>query len=126
MPRRASGISSHEWERIERNIDQALLHGGETHTGEDVRAGIEAGNFGLWSVGQTDVIVDVHEYPMGRWLHVWLCAGRLDEAMILLDDIERYGLAEGYAGISMTGRNGWAREFKIRGYERLSHFWKAL
>jgi hypothetical protein len=102
-----------EWERAKHHIAPAL----DGWTLEAVESEIEQGRARLWTTENSAAVTQLHEYPAGRVLRLWLAGGDLDELRGLHDSIaERYAREQGCVRIEIEGRPGWERVFQ--GYRK--------
>jgi hypothetical protein len=98
-------------------IEQALSYSGGTHTLEDVLSQIERGEAQLWTAEDALIITEVHNAPRLRELHVWITTGELDAVLQLFDEqVEPWAREMGCAQVAFTGRRGWARALRGRGW----------
>lgn len=104
-------IDAAEWARCAGYIEDALEYADGTHTLDDVRAGIEAGRFLLWTGPHSAVITEIVQYPQLRALNFFLAGGRLEELEIMLPLMLQWGKTQGCTRATLTGRPGWSRSF---------------
>lgn len=96
-------------------IEAALAYAGETHTYEDIVAGIDAGNFQAWPGQRAIVITAVDAQPQAKILHFFLAGGGdLPELERMTSGILDWGRAQGCARAVFLGRRGWERTFLTR------------
>lgn len=113
-------------------IESALAYSGGTHTYEDVRAAVEAGDLQYWPGPRSVVITEIMQYPQTRVLNFFLAGaetGHLAELEAMYPEIEKWGRAQGCTVAVMSGRKGWERSFLTRkeGWEpKLVFFEKQL
>lgn len=100
-------------------IEEALEHGGGTHTLGDVLQGVVAGDFQMWTAEGAACVTEIIQHPRKRVLAFWLAGGDLQ---VLMTDIEprarAWGEAQGcdlFLGFA-ADRPGWARALQQYGY----------
>jgi len=95
-------------------IDKALRFGGETHTLDDVLAGISRGDFQFWEGQRSVIVTQIHDYPQKRLLCIFLAAGVMEELRDMLPDVLDWARQAGCSGAFLNGRLGWMRSFLAR------------
>ena len=103
-PRQKPGLPPAE---IIKRIQKALRHGGDTHTWEDVREGIQDGRLRIFHDEHGCWIVDLIVTPQKRYLSCWIVAGQLPEVMSLQKEVEKYAEEQGCAFMRAECRPGW-------------------
>lgn len=105
------------WVRCSPYIEAALAHAGGTHDIEDVRAGIEAGDFHLWAGQRCAVVTEIIDAPRLKTLNFWLLGGDLRELLHMRPVIEHWAREHGCGRVIGGGVHGaWARVLKSAGY----------
>ena len=94
----------------------SLEHGG-THDIGDVADAIEAGHAQLWTTDGAALVTEVLEHPRAKVLHIWLAAGELEPVIALAEQTMEWGRLNGCTRVTLTGRKGWERVGKARGWE---------
>ncbi len=113
------------WHRqIERSLMQlsdntlTLLKRGlercNTHTIDTLLEDIAAGRELLWQEENAVAVCHIRE---GKNLQCWLGAGDLEGMLALADKIERWAKFSKLERLEVSGRSGWERVFKRKGYE---------
>lgn len=92
-----------------RRLKKALDLAGNTHTIDDVVAGVKSGALQAFSSENAFVVTEVASAPQKRWLNVFLAVGELDEVMELQPQIAAFGREQGCDFMVMTGRKGWLK-----------------
>lgn len=90
-------------------LRKALALGGDTHTVDDIIAGVRSGALQAFSSENAFVVTEIAFAPRKRWLNVVVAAGELDEVMELQPQLEVFGRDQGCEFMTMTGRRGWSR-----------------
>lgn len=107
-----------QWERLvpfKDGIQEALRHGGDTHTFEHIVDAVEAGKMQAWCGKDSVVITEIVENPTGRMdLHFFLAAGNEAELKALQPVILEWGKFRGCETATITGRLGWVRSWLTR------------
>lgn len=97
-------------------MQKALDLSGNSHTIEDVLDAVEAGNARLFFSERAIIIAEIHRFPQGNILHVWLAAGDLADVLSLTEDLYQWGRDEGCEKATLTGRKGWVRVLETDGW----------
>lgn len=98
-------------------LEEALAHGGGTHSLGDVAAAIDVGTAQLWESPGALLVTEVNVGPRLKELHFWLAAGELDAVLALADIVMDWGREIGCQVATLTGRKGWERVMKRRGWD---------
>lgn len=107
-----------ELRRHRERIEDALDFGpGNTHTFDDIVAGVMTGRFLFHSYDKSVLISEVQEYPQEVHWHVFLGAGDLEELKVAHEELVPVAKAAGCTVATICGRRGWARAFKDLGWE---------
>lgn len=110
-----------DWPRCAAWLDAALAHAGRTHSLDDVRALIDAGEAQLWAGTGAAMVTLVEDDPGERRLLIWLAGGELTELTeALLPQAERWAKARGCRRMLVIGRPGWERALKPQGFAPLA------
>lgn len=107
-------------EDMREGFQKALTQAGEGHTLADLEQELSSGDALLWIGSQSAIVTTMHDGPEGRFLHVWLGCGDLGDMVSLEPGIAAYARARGCKFASMSGRGGWERVFRKRGFNRAS------
>lgn len=102
-----------EFERLQPYIEAALAHDGG-HSIDDVRKGIEDGNYVFWPGANSAIVTEILDEPQRRTLHFYLAGGNLPELEAMYPIIEEWGRERGCTRVSTLGRPGWTRSFLTR------------
>lgn len=98
-------------------FDKALAIGGQTHTREDILAGLKDGKLQCWSTDDSIVITEVIKYPRKKILHAWIVAGDFATIMAHLPAIQKFAEDNGCSAITTTGRRGFLRRLPEFGFK---------
>lgn len=98
-----------EWTRCKSWIEAAL---DEAWTIDAVEREIRLGRAVLWPMERSAAVTQLHEYPKGRVLRLWLAGGDLKELLHFLPAADNYARAQMCIAIECEGRPGWERVFK--------------
>lgn len=98
-------------------LEEALLHGGGTHSIADVFASVDKGTAQLWLDGDAVIVTEINCAPNEKELHFWLAAGPLDEVIALSEKLVGWGRLSGCTVATLTGRRGWTKALKPNGWE---------
>lgn len=101
-----------EWERCKPLLAAAL----DGWTLDSVEQEIRVGRAQFWPMAHSAVVTQIHSYPLGRVLRVWLAGGRWDEIVRYLPSADAYARAQDCVAVEVEGRPGWER--LLEGYEK--------
>ncbi len=91
-------------------LEKALALAGDTHTIEDVVAGVKSGELQSFSSENAFAVTEFCVTRRKKWLNVFLAIGDLDEVMHELEPQMRlFAKKQGCDFMVMTGRKGWAK-----------------
>jgi hypothetical protein len=100
-------------------LEAALQHGGNSHTFDDVVARIIAGDLHFYDFGECCIIMQLVHFPRFKNYHCFAAAGTQES----LDNSEKYmiemGRNLGCKHVSISGRPGWERRLKPRGWKHM-------
>ncbi len=99
------------------NLIEAIGHGGDTVTPDQVAYRILSGQATLFADADSFVITEIKEFPDAKYLNCWLMGGKMDA--ILRWEEELYALARNVGATHLigAGRRGWERALRDHGYE---------
>lgn len=106
------------WEWLEQAMRRGMPAGIMTHTKDDLKQMLFAGNAQLWPASRGAMVTTVSRYPQANVNNVWLLGGDFENVME-----EQYKYAENYAVsqscsvVYIQGRPGWARRMTSRGFK---------
>ena len=101
-----------EWERCGRFLEPAL----DGWTLDAVEQEILVGRAQFWPMEHSAVVTQIHSYPLGRVLRVWLAGGRWDELVKALPHADAYARSQECVAVEVEGRPGWER--LLKGYQK--------
>jgi hypothetical protein len=105
------------WARCKPWIEAALVHSPGLETIEDVERAIERGTYQVWFGKECCAVTEIADYARVRALVVVHGGGDMAE---LLDELEpqmcAFAREQGCTLIMGTGRKGWERVTRSRGY----------
>lgn len=110
-------ISPLDTHPLRSRLEEALAHGGGTHSLEDVSAAIDGGTAQLWETPGALLVTEVNVGPRAKELHFWLAAGELEAVLALSEVVMDWGREIGCQTATLTGRKGWARVMARRGWD---------
>ena len=105
-------MDSTEWKRCGPFLERAL----GAWTLEAVEQEIRAGRAQFWPMDHSAVVTQIHTYPRGKVLRIWLAGGQWDELAHYLPSADAYARAQGCVAVEVEGRPGWER--LLKGYEK--------
>lgn len=100
-----------EIREFRRQIEAALKHADDSHSFEDIVAGVEAGQLQFWPGPNSVIITEIQTYPRYRALNFFLAGGNIRELEAMYTPIERWAQERGCDRAIITGRKGWERSF---------------
>ena len=109
-----------DFARCRSYLQDALDLAGGTHTMEDIVAGIQLGHFHFWPGRQSAAITEVHQFPRARFLNIFLAGGELHELLEMEPFFASWGAHLGCYRVTLTGRPGWERALKSKGWQRVA------
>lgn len=107
-----------EFERCVQWLVPALEGGRRTMA--DVARAIGEGKAQLWPGKACAMVTEVHTFPTGKALQVWLAGGDMAELMAMQAGVEAWGRLVGCSEVIIEGRKGWERTLKPAGFELFS------
>lgn len=105
-----------DFERYRDWIQAALDHGGNTHTFEDIVHGITIGRLQLWPAPRGCAVTEIVVYPQKKVLNLFLAGGELEQFFDMYEDAAAWGRSQGCTAMTLSGRLGWERVMKPRGW----------
>ena len=98
-------------------IEKALVHGGETHTWEDIRTGIIEGRFQIFWNEHGACVTQICTPPQKRYLNCFVVAGELPGVMDLSQEVEDFGRSMGCQFMTTSARMGWKKVLPNYGWK---------
>jgi hypothetical protein len=105
-------ITEKQWERVKGYLQPALDRGGNTHTTDDIRAGVISGLYQLWVGDKSAAVTEVISYPKSKGCRIFLAGGDMNELLEMQPDLDRWAKSIGCRFIEIAGRPGWERIHK--------------
>ncbi|MFD2207219.1 hypothetical protein [Kiloniella antarctica] len=105
-------ITNVQWEKARQWLQPALDRGGNTHTTDDIRAGIISGSFQFWTSEKSAAITEIVSYPCSKGCRVFLAGGDMTELLAMQPELEAWAQSIGCKFIEIDGRPGWERIHK--------------
>lgn len=101
-------------------IEKALDGTGWSY--DDVMAGVDKGDFFLFSNERAVLVCEFITSPRHKVMHCWAAGGEignsLTDILYLAMEAEAYGVLAGCDSAGATGRSGWVRALEKLGYKR--------
>lgn len=97
-------------------VSQALQHGGDTYSLDDLVIEIEEGRAQLWRSENAVIVTEINDTPQKRVLHFWIATGDLDEVIALSETAIEWGREQGCVRATLAGRRGWVRALADHGW----------
>jgi hypothetical protein len=97
-------------------LEAALARAPLTHTLEDVRAAVAAGEAQFWPFERSACVTRIFDEPRAKTLNHWLVGGDLEELMRMRPRVEAWARAQGCTRLMLGGRSGWARVLEPHGF----------
>ncbi len=99
------------------HIEAALSFADDSHSFEDIKRAVEAGELQFWPGLSSVVITEVVKLPRYKALNLFLAGGNVLELQAMLPEIEQFARHVGADRMTLAGRKGWVRSFlKTEGY----------
>ena len=109
-------LSNHHYSLSEL-FDKALKIGGNTHTREDIAAGIKSGRFQYWGDEDCCLVTEIVEYPQKKTLHLFIAAGDLSKLLEnYLPKIKKFAQENGCSALTSVSRKGFLKRFPAYGF----------
>lgn len=91
-------------------LQEALDHGGNTHSIDDVLTMIHDRRAELWCGAGSAVVTELVDYPQLKALRVWLVAGDINEIRSMEPKVTEFARQHGAKRLEIGGgRPGWER-----------------
>lgn len=103
-------------DRFRPGVEEALAHGGDTHSVEDMAELILSGRAQLWVQRDALIVTEIRDYPQKRVLRFWLATGDLEDCIALHRHIMEWGREKGCNLAIITGRRGWIKPLRSEGW----------
>jgi len=104
-------------DQIEAWIEDALDHGNNSHSFEDIIQGVAQGRYQFWQNDTCCVVTEVIDYPKRRVLHLFLAAGSMDGIRELEPEAVEWAKSIGCTALTLAGRIGWTKRLKSDGWD---------
>lgn len=95
------------WPKALPIIERAIKVLNGTHNADDIRAGIESGEYHLWPGERSFVLTQIIVYPRKTALNIFLAGGDLSEIMPRKQQMEDWARSQGCTLMHAVGRKGW-------------------
>ena len=112
------------WPSVVRLIESALIASGSDLTADHIKSKIDAGESLLWIIWNGELLAagttEIVALENGRRLWIITTAGGkiINAWKHLLAEMETHARNAGCEAVRFTGRAGWARYFRDRGYRQ--------
>jgi hypothetical protein len=83
---------------------------------EAVEHEVREGRAQFWPLERSAAVTQIHTYPAGKVLRVWLAGGRWGELEQYLTTADAYAREQGCYAVEVEGRPGWER--LLHGYAK--------
>jgi hypothetical protein len=109
-------------------IEKALHHGYDTYSFDNLVLAVERSRLKLFYRSDAVVFCEISLFPQYKVLNLVLCAGDMDGVLLLEEAARQWGKAMECKKVWFTGRPGWARLARQRGWKKSSQplFWMEL
>lgn len=99
-------------------FDRALLFGGNTHTIDDIEAGIAQGFFQFWEADDCCAVTEILPYPRCKKLHIFIAAGNFQSICDkLLPQAKAFAKENGCVSMTTIGRKGFVKRIPKYGFK---------
>lgn len=106
-----------EWEE---GLTIALEHGQGSHTFDDLVARILRGELHFYNYPECCLVMQIVQYPQFKNYHCFAAAGNQEALDNAGEDMQRMARQFGCKHLSISGRPGWVRRLKERGWFQAS------
>lgn len=100
-------------------IEAALEYSGGTHDFGDIVDGVLCGRMQLWPAPKGCLVTEVVTFPRKKTINVFLGGGELEQLDDMHADVIAWAKEQGCTAATISGRPGWTRAFKGRGWKPL-------
>lgn len=97
-----------------RFIEDALKHGWQGHTFDDVQNNVNEGLMQIWARPNAAIVTQIFIFPQYKQLDVFLAGGNLADLEAMCPEIEEWAKEQGCTKAVLIGRPGWQRTFLSR------------
>lgn len=97
-------------------FERALQEAGDTHGLVDIVRAISDGSMQSFAQGNSWAVTTVIQTPKKKVCEIFLCVGRMDEALVLHDQVEQWARSRGCDLLRTIARRGWEKEAKAHGW----------
>jgi hypothetical protein len=106
---------------LQHKVEQALRRAGGTHSVEDVVAAIHDRRAFPWYNRDGLIIAELVRYPQHQEVNCWVVAGKLEDCLEILPEVEGWGRRVGARYICGSGRPGFRRVLgNLKGWQQRS------
>jgi hypothetical protein len=99
-------------------FDKAIISGGNTHTIDDIEAGIANGQFQYWHADDCCAVTELIPYPRCKKLHIFIAAGNFNSICEkLLPQAKQFALDQGCTAMTTIARKGFVKRIPAYGFE---------
>lgn len=88
---------------------KALRFGMDTHDEQDIVAGIQRGEFQIFTRDDAVIITSIHASPKKKYMHVFLSAGVLESVLSMQDELDAFARSHGCEYMTASARFGFKR-----------------
>ena len=106
----------YELERCKKWIEDALEYSGGTHEFKDIVDGVLSGQMHLWAGENCCTVTLFTVYPTGKFLHVFLAGGDLDEILEIEKSMSEFAKQSDCDALTLSGRVGWKKVLRDLGW----------
>jgi hypothetical protein len=110
--------------QLRERLQEALDHGGNLHTIEELASETRAGRMQCWHNDQACCFTQLEDRADGRVLIIYLAAGELEHVLQLQPQMFAFGRAEGCNRVYCTGRRGWRAILPAEGWREKYVVWE--
>lgn len=103
-------------DRFRSLIEEAIEHGGRTHTFDDIVTMVLTGRVVFWPLVNSFLITEIVDYPQERCYHIFLAGGEIEELIEMHHKVQQAAIEQGCSHLSIAGRKGWVRALKSHGW----------
>jgi hypothetical protein len=101
-------------------MEAALEHGRDAHTFDDIVGMVMANRVLFFSFEKCFLVMERVEYPQFAVFHCFLAGGNMEAVMEAQTQMAQVGRQLGCKYLSFSGRSGWERKLKDRGWSHVA------
>jgi len=102
--------------RFELDITKALGYSMDSHSFDDIVSGVLSGRYHFYVHNRAFIVAELVQYPKHTIYNVFLAGGLMEDLLEMQEMIRPAAKALGAKYAALTGRHGWVKVLKDRGW----------